>query len=419
MSRFLIYFVLAVNMLYLKVLRFNQILKSISRLFSKSDSYLLIEILNHYVQVTFLKVYPEKKQIRAVKNLAAELPEFNIVNAVESLKLLLRKFGKLNKYKLILSLDADFATTIYSSVALVRPHPKEIIDEGDLDNLISQAIWRFFDRHRLRVAQKMGIEDVDVLLSDVRIRGIKLNGHKVVNPIGFKAKAVEIFFSQTFMGRALMRELRELLPRANIVLITEAGTALSHVLSQALAKDSFLIANLFPDETAVYQVSGSRLSHLDNFGWGEKDLHHLLGRYFRVEPVVASSLIANYSSNNASRNFLRRFENILTKELQVFVNGLESLTKEEAVEIYLNSFFTLPPVVFSDRFHNRFQKPLKLLPLSTNLVTEKFGYAVEWKKSVVVKNSLSLIAAFLEVNFLPQNDKLSHLANRRVRWLIT
>lgn len=405
--------------LYLKVLDFTQIAKSFSRLFAKRDTYLLVEILNHYVQVAIFRVYPVGKEIVVQKSWIQEVPDFNNFSVLAALKALLKKAGKLNRYKIILSLDSRFATTIYSSVPLVRPRPKEVIDEADIDNLISQAIWRFFDRHRLKVAQKMDVDDVEVILADVRIRNIKLDGHKVVSPIGFKAKTAEIFFSQTFLPREFLGGIKDLLPKENLVLITETGTAISHALSRVLAEDKFLVANLFPDQTAVFSSAGGRIGHLDNFEWGENDLNHLLARHLHIDSGVSRLLVKNYSEGNASQSFLRRLENILVKELQIFGNGLESLMAEEADVVYLNQFFTLPPLVFSDRFRNRFQKNMKLLPLSTNFITEKLGYKVEWKKSAPIKNPGTLLMIFSEINFLPQNDKMSHLANRRVRWLVT
>ena len=408
-----------VAMLCLKVLGFNYIKELLYNLFHKSEHYLVLEILNHYVQITFLKVDHKRKKITVEKNWLQPVAEFSPANILKEANLLLKKIRQPRNFKIIVGLDPNFATTIYSSVSLIRPNSKSLIDEADLDNLISQAIWRFFDRHRLKAAQKMGVADVDVILSDVRIRGIKIDGHKVVNPIGFKAKAIEIFFSQTMLVRDLLRGFKDILPKEKVVLITEVGTSISHVLYRILEKDRFFIANLFPNQTSVYFASANRLTHWDDFEWGENDLSHLLSRHFRLDHPTAKMVLGSYIENNASQNFLRRFENILNKELQIFANGLESLVNEDSTDIYLNAFFNLPPVVFSSRFQSRLQKSLKLLPLSTNLITEKLGYEVKLKPSVQVKNLFSVLAMLFEVNFLPQNDKLSHLANRRVRWLVT
>ncbi len=385
---------------------------------------MVIEILNHYVQATVIKANLEDKKIRIIQNfikpvgLPAQAVEFSLPVVLLKLKELLKKVRNLEKYNIILSLDSCFSATTYASVPLVRQHPKDAIDEADLDNLISQAIWRFFDKNRYKVAKKLDIDEVDVLLSNVQIRGIKIDGHKIVNPIGFKAKAVEVFFSQTLVGREFMGGLRDLIPKEKIALITEAGTAMSHILSRALGKEDFFVANLFPNHAAFFSASNGRLAHHDNFNWGEKDMNELLSGHFCVDSEVAGLVMQKYVTSCASQNFTRRFENVLGKELQIFANGLESLINEDSADIYLNPFFTLPPILFSDRFKNRLAKSFKLSALSTNIITEKLGFEVQCNEFVKVKNLFSLLSAFLEINFLPQNDKMSHLANRRVRWLV-
>jgi len=401
------------------VLAFNRVKELFSNLFFGGENYIVLEILNHYIQATILKANLESKKIRVTKNWTVPIGDFNILAVLDELKPLLKKIRRLEKYKVILSLDSSFAATIYALVPLVRQHPRDVIDEADLDNLISQAIWRFFDKNRFKVAQKLGIDEVDVLLGDIRVRGIKIDGHKVVNPIGFKAKAVEIFFSQTLIGRQLMRGIRDLIPKENIIFMTETGTAMSHVLSKSLGKDNFFLANLFPNNSAVFSVSNGKMSHHDDFKWGEDNIRSSLSEHFAVDNDTAGEIVGRYVENNISQNFSRRFETVLGKELQTFANGLESLIDKDSADIYLNPFFAAPPLLYADRFKDRMRKSFKLMSLSTNLITENLGYEVHFNKSVKIKNIFTVLAVFLELNFLPQNDKMSHLANRRVRWLVT
>ena len=397
----------------------DKVIHIFSQLFLKGDKYVVIELLNHYIQVTVLRTDFKTKQITVTRAFCEEITEFNAVSAFKTVRKILKKIGGLKNHKIIFSLDSLFATSMYSSISLVRTNPKDIIDEADLDNLISQAIWRFFDKHRFKVAQKMGVDEVDVLLTDVRIRDIRIDGHRVVNPIGFKAKSVEIFFSQTFVTREFMRELRDVVPKENIVLMIEAGTALSHVISHVRGDADFFIANLFPDHTAVFAASRQKFAHHDRFDWGGNDLKIFLGRYFRLDQGTADLVISNYMNENTSGTFTRKFETMLSQELNVFANGIESLVGDESADVYLNPFFNLPQLVFSEKFQNRFEKPVKLLPLSTNLITEKLGYKLQCKTSAEVRNPLMLLGVVLELTLLPQNDTMSHLANRRVRWLVT
>ena len=116
------------------------------------------------------------------------------------MKKIAKNFGG---YKTILALDSDFAHTVNSSIGIIRDNPKETITESDLDNILFQALWRFFDRYRATAAGRLGVGDVDVVLSDIRVGEIKLDGHKVINPVGFKAKSAEIYLSETFISRKL------------------------------------------------------------------------------------------------------------------------------------------------------------------------------------------------------------------------
>src|SRR3989338_8793274 len=178
------------------------LIKSLNTLFNnifvKRESFLVIEVLPDFTRISLLFGDLERKELEFIRSKTSAGRDY------ESLRRALKSFGKLSRQKIILSLDSDLAATIYSSVALVRENPRDPIDENDLDNLISQAVWKFFDRQRAKVAAKIGVNDFDVLLADVRIGSIKLDDHRVVNPIGFRARTIEVQLSQTFTARALI-----------------------------------------------------------------------------------------------------------------------------------------------------------------------------------------------------------------------
>lgn len=385
-------------------------------LIKPGDKYLIIEILNNYLQLTAARVNFPEKRIVLIKNWLAEYRSSDDI--FKELRRLIKKAPRLSGRQIILNLDPDFATTIFSSVSLVRQRPSEIIDEADLDNLLSQAVWRFFDRQRVRVAKKMNIDEIDVLLSDVRIRGVKLDGHRVLNPIGFRAKSVEFNFSQTFIARDFIRGIREIIPLEKIALISEAGTVLAHAAGNLSAENNLVLANLFSDRTVLYSASSpNRVSHLDNYLWGQNNLLESLNNALAVDFGIGRRLIEVHNESRASPIFLKRLENLLIKEFHIFVNGLEAAAGEDRPRILINPYFSFPRLVFSQRFQSRIGRALKISDLSGYLDFNKFGFGVKLKKSVKVKNPLTLIAAIWELGAFPKDDRLSHLAKRRVRWL--
>ena len=404
-------------MLYLIVLSFNDVKERFLNLLTPGDKYLVIEILNHHLQATVIRADLQTKQLRIIKNYVSEIEKLDPGLIAKEAGKILKKIRKPSSYRIILSLDPRLATTIYSTVPLVREKAGEVIDEADADNLISQAVWRFFDRQRIKIADKMDIEETDVLLTDVRIRGVKVDGHRVINPIGFKAKSVEIYFSQTFLARDLLRSLREILPLEKVVLVAEAGTVLTHSLSRVLNLDQIFLVNIFPDQTVLYSASPARFSHLDNYPWGQNNLLTALGGQLAVGPATARRIIDLHNENHGSPIFLKRLEGILLNELQIFLNGLESIVDQRAALIFLNPYFNLPLLALSSRLQNRSNRDFQIVSLSTGADMEKFGFKVKLKKSAPIKNLANILAVFWEISSWPKEDKLSHLAKRRARWL--
>lgn len=367
---------------------------------------MVLEILENRNRAAAVRADLVNKEIKVLK-----------VCEDENLKKLLNNFRRIKKYKIILGLDSHLASTIYSSAVVVRDNYKDLIDEPELDNLVSQAIWKFFDRQRSRVAAKMGVTDLDILLADVKIRGVKLDGHKVVNPIGFKAKTVEIQFSQTFLLRDFSNSLKDLLPVSQVILMSENGTAYSNVVAKSSLENNFLLANVFNAKTSLFLTEGNQNNYWDRFHWGEENIYRSLAEDLAVDSAVARGIIAKYMAKDASQAFRRRLESILMKEFHTLARGLNvALKKLDARLVYLHPFFELPNL-FGGSFKNNFDRPVTLKVLNLDLISQNFGFDIKFKKRADENQIFGLIALLMEWYLSPQEDKLSQLAKRRVRWL--
>lgn len=380
--------------------------KLLSLLTDKDDRFLVVEIFENDNRASYIKANFASKELRVLKTASAS-----------SLKKLLNNFRRLKKYKIILGLDSHIASTIYSSAVIVRDNYKELINEPELDNLISQAIWKFFDRQRGKVAAKMGVSDLDILLADVKIRGVKLDGHKVVNPAGFKAKTVEIQFSQTFLRRDFSNSLKDLLPLNQVVLMSENGTAYSNVVAKSGPENDFLLANIFNAKTSLFLTEGSQNNYWDRFSWGEDDINRSLSDDLAIDPVVARQIITKYAANDFSPTFRRRLEVLLMKEFHTLARGLNSAMKRlDAKVVYVHPFFELPNL-FGGSFKNNFDRPVAVKLLTADLISENFGFDIKFKNDKDKKQIFGLLAMLMEWYLAPREDNMSKLANRRVRWL--
>lgn len=372
----------------------------------------MIEILPKVTNFAFIYADQENQELELIKlkTVTGRDPEI--------LRRGIKSFGKLGKFRIVLGLDSDLATTVYSSISLVRDNPRDPVDEADLDNLISQAVWKFFDRQRARVADKMGVNDFDVLLADVRVGQIRLDGHRVVNPLGFRARAVEVQLSQTFTTRPVVNQLKQFLPMSAISFVSEAGIAWAHLVAHAKTDNNFLSVHLFDDRTAIFLRENFYLAHFDNLSWGEKDLLGSLSKALMVSDGVAKAILGRYLQDDVSIAFRRRLEGFLNAELAAWAQSVGvALSKAGARTAYLYSFFDLPKTIFSPAFRNKFGSSVKLYPINEDFISEHYHFKLKYKKEEDRKKGFTTLVAALEAIAAPRYEKASHLAKKRVRWL--
>lgn len=389
-----------------------QLLKHLFTFFEKKETFLVVEILPHCAYVAQVSADFENKKLSLDK-----IRSFD-ANDPKSFKICVKKFGAAEKHKVIVSLDSQHATTVYSAVTIVRDDPKAVIDESDLENIIAQAVWKFFDRQRGRAAAKMGINDFDLLLVDVRVGDIKLDGHRVVNPVGFKARCVEVQLGQTFTTRDIINTLKEGIAIDRVQSIGEFGAYLSRVIGRVNNQSKFLLANIFPDESSFFFVDGFRLSYLAKHDWGEGKLNSALVNSLAVDLITAKKIMNIYKKNEASPHFIKKIENILLGELENFAVKLSRLVSKTGINlVYINSFEKLPDIVFSRYFKNKIKTSSKLSAVNNEFLNEHYPYQLNYAKEAYKNNSFPIFAALIETTFMPRYAKMSYMAKKRVRWL--
>src|SRR3989338_11055994 len=103
----------------------------------------------------------------------------------------------------ISDLGPDKAVTIFSTVKITREHPTQALTPIDLENHISQAVWKFYNDCRSEAADKLGKSEMDLAMTDVRVVGVKIDGHQVINPIGFTGRELEIKLCISMTGEGV------------------------------------------------------------------------------------------------------------------------------------------------------------------------------------------------------------------------
>lgn len=387
--------------------------------FRKGERFLVIEILRHSIRASALTARFDKRRIEVTRSVSVPVEAADFSLLASSFGKLIKKFGGGSGRRIICSAEPLFATTVHAAVTLIREHDEEAIDEADLDNLVGQAIWKLLDRHRSQAATKMDVGDIDVALADVRVRKILLDGHKVVNPVGFKAKTVEFHLVQTFSSKKFLHLLKGALPHASSVSLIENGAAYANVVAKAEGVPDFLLADVFEDRTDMFYCDRGSLFYADSFPWGEANMMRSLTAQFSLDDETAHRLFGAYLREEASPRFLRRFEEMLTEEFQIMAHGFTSyLDRVRSKAVYVQAFFALPRFVFSPSFSRRMSRRARLTEVTDAFLGDRLGFVVKRARTVTLQSDFATVAPVLEFYFSPLNDKIDLMVGRHTRWLV-
>lgn len=411
---------------------FRSLEKIFTRFLRRGERFLIVEIEDNSLSVSKASVHWQDKKLKVLNKWTYNAGWTNdTAKAFSFLQKILKRIPRLAAHKIILVLEPRLATTIHVSTKIIRDEGRKIIDEVDLDNLISQAIWQVFDRERSRIADKMALDDLDVLLVDVKIRNLKIDGHRVVNPLGFSAKTTEVFLSQTFASRDFFETMRVLFPRNQFVFISEAGAMGADILARLSSEKNkdlraFALVNLNSARSDVYgaligENCVDKIWYLDNLNLGRNDFYANFGKHFMVQASVAENVIKRYAGGEVSSELANKLERLMRKEWVVFCDGLASIVSDSRdfkhaknAAVFLRAEENLPEIFYSETLRLRDGKKMEIMPVVFRDIISRSGFKIIAKKH---KCSFFTAAGILALYYY-SDEWLNKIANRRLRWLM-
>ena len=295
----------------------------------------------------------------------------------------------------ILDLDSKSAVTIFTLVTIPHDNPRQEIGLVDLENYISQAIWKTFDGCRNEAAARLEVDEADLLLTEARVMEIKIDGHPVINPHGFTGSKLDVTLVITMVKR------EKFIEEADIIL--EGGSVRAHLLAKNQGLKDAIYIEVKGNTTTFFRITPERIAYLSEFNWGEKEITELLrGELGLMDDHSARELHLRYVEGNLGEKAAKKIDKIFYSAFNTFINGgvmtLKNFLKprvDSLPAIYLKSFFPLPESVYRKRFSFNGKK-IRFLNVTDALALQDF----------------------VDDNIHNTYEELNQLAKRRIKWLM-
>ena len=288
---------------------------------------------------------------------------------------------------------ADFGpnkgVTIFSTVKITREHPTQALTSVDLENHISQAVWKFYNDCRSEAADRLGKSEMDLIMTDARVVGVKIDGHQVINPSGFTGRELEVKLCMSMVGEKTGEDTP-----------VEGGSIRAHILAGGEGIKRGYYIEIDEDKTHIFVITDERIAHLNSFNWGRTSIDRVVRERLDIDSEVAYLIYNQYANGKVSEKMDKFLGKAFWESFGEFINALlmnvrneGALKLKEVPPVYIKTNFNLPEQVFRRR------------------------YSLGKKKVALKKASQNLdIEEFLEDGVHGIYEELNELAKRRIKW---
>ncbi len=364
---------------------------------------------------TLVRVDPVRKQATIAGSASQKVTGGNFGEAVKSVS---KKFWRFFPRRAVVLADARQTVTVEGVVSHARRAPMEEISEQELETVVSDGVWKLFDRERAGVAVILRSTNETLSITGAHVLDIRVDGHRVVDPIGFTGETLDVRYRITYADKEFVRAVRSAIEPYECEGIEESGSLLARLVQESGEGDDFLVASILPASTAVVRRSDELLSYIDACDWGSDSFARVIAEAFAVDTQTAERMLAHRYAGTASAGMLKKLDALLIPELATVVRACAlQATGAPRQPVYIYSPKTLPAMLFVSRFARGFGLAGQVIHFNQQFISENFDFQLLYKEETAGHIAPTLLLAVVAYCYAcTGGSALNKMANRRARW---
>ncbi len=217
--------------------------------------------------------------------------------------------------------NTDLVSTIFYGTVIERPNSASPISETDLENYVAEAAWKTYDKFRAETAKRLKVGEMDLVLKSVMVMGVKIDGHRVINPVGFRAKKIEVTVLVTISKKSFSCSSLDCF---------DQGTLNAYIVGETDNEEASIYAEIGAEKTDIYVNNYKKTSHVGAFPWGEIQIIKSIEELFLGDHAVSQLIFERYLRGEVSLAVKDKINKCFYGELKTFLSGLSDMTLKTA-----------------------------------------------------------------------------------------
>ena len=321
----------------------------------------------------------------------------------------------LRKRQIIVSAHPEFVASIICPVSLERDeaNAQKPLNITELEGLFSQALGRLQSKYRREASLRLEVEELDVVLIGAKAGSFKVDGHMVLNPLGFHGRTPSAILELTFTTRQIFDDLKEFFKAQEGFFFTGSPRAALSILSrlESLPLNLVLAEN---GRSFYFMLDKAAWGHAikeEKVPWSLGGIFEAISRALALSPKLTFAVYEKYLEKEMSDNMSNALGRVIKPEKDALLEELKKLNPRGRVYVHSRA-----PLSFAFPFRLG-RAVMDELPLETAL--ERLGFRLEFGEWPFAKGEIFMrLAPFFEFYFDRSGSEINSRLRRRLHWLI-
>lgn len=303
---------------------------------SKHNEFLLVDVGDLYLKYAFCE--QEKDSLRVVLWGKEEIntifwshPFEKIWQKIQELYVSWKNTKPNSRHKVMLSFSSSVFKAHIATITLLRKNPNESIQKSEDEEIKDRIHKTAEEKIKKIIAEQHGIQQSDLVLENVRILSILIDGYEVPRMQGFGGSDIECKVLATFLFRERHETIKAMVSRDYLYapqFIHEAEAIQSF---SSVKKLNGIFIDIGDNTTQVTAVQNGELFFIEELKWGSDICTKILEQMLSMKENIAREFKDRYTKGELTEDLRNRVSGFFLPEFKKFAILIRGIIEDSFI----------------------------------------------------------------------------------------
>lgn len=319
--------------------------------------------------------------------------------------------------QIVLLFDTESSVLVQNEATVNRPDWNAEITASEFEGAVRRSIAQLHQRERAAAARLLGTHELQLQLADVDLMQVRVDGHRVVSPIGYRSHDIAVMVRQCFVRSETWHHIISRIAPAQIIAVTTRGGFWASCVGMAL-HDAALVLDIDENQTTIYEVHDGAVSWRDTVLWGSQHVCKSIVAPFGLPIAFAPQLLDLLRQRACSQTVASILASALRAEFSLLSHTIEAHQSRRALPVFLASAFEPPILAFLSEIDAKVMARTPCSFLDFTFVSKAVvHYSKNHLQESLAPSFAAPLAVVARIAVSTQGVLLQKSPNQRMRWI--